>query len=590
MFARLLRTQRATRTRGKLFFCANSKPFPSDLDIAKEAKMLPITEIAAKLGLETCLTPYGKYKAKVNLFEAKKLDLNKKGKLVLVTAINPTKAGEGKTTCTIGIGDAMNKLGRKATLALREPSLGPCFGMKGGAAGGGYAQVVPMEDLNLHFTGDFHAVGLAHNLLAAAIDNHIHQGNSLGIDHRRITWKRVVDLNDRALRKIIVGLGGVGEGYARESGFEITAASEVMACLCMSSDLGDLKKRLGNITIGVTTQKQAVTAADLQVNGAMAALLKDAIHPNIVQTLERNPVIVHGGPFANIAHGCNSLIGTKLALSTSDIVITEAGFGADLGAQKFFDIKCRASGLKPDLAVIVATCRALKLQGGADQKSVLEKHLRMDRSLRRGVANLARHVESVEKYGVPVVVCLNRFSGDEEAEYRMIRRELKEWGLDCPVVVSAHHEKGSEGALEIAEVILEQLDNGPETNEAFRPLFPDDMPILDKVKKIVQEIYGADDIVADTKLRKKFKRIDKEYKGWNLSVCMAKTQYSLSTDPNLMGRPRNFVVPLKDVEVRTGAGFVLVLTGDIMTMPGLPAVPAAVNIDIDDEGNITGLF
>jgi len=576
------------------WFSAEPKPkkvYPTDLEIAKNAQMRPIEEIADKLGLREALRPYGTKIGKIKMNEVKLTrDPSQRAKLVLVTAISPTKAGEGKTTCTIGIGDALNKLGVQTTLALREPSLGPCFGMKGGAAGGGYAQVVPMEDLNLHFTGDFHAVGLAHNLLAACIDNHIHQGNRLNIDHRRVTWKRVVDLNDRAMRNIICGLGGVSQGYARESGFEITAASEIMACLCLAKDLADLKHRFGRITIGVTKDKTPVTAADLNVQGAMAALMKNAIHPNIVQTLENNPVIVHGGPFANIAHGCNSVIATELAMNTSDVVITEAGFGADLGAQKFFDIKCRMSGLKPDLTVIVATCRALKLQGGADEKVVLKGPCRQDRALRRGVGNLARHVESVEKYGCPVVVCLNQFAGEDPEEYKIVRRELKEWGLDCPMVESSHWENGGDGAIEMAQCVKDELFSDPNRKNQFQTLYPDDMKLIEKVRKIAQDVYGADDIIADTKLRNKFKRLEKEYKAWNLPICMAKTQYSLSTDPSLMGRPRNFVVPLKDVEVRTGAGFALVLTGDIMTMPGLPVIPAAEAIDVDADGNITGLF
>merc|ERR1719499_915819 len=571
-------TKRCWRAAVRRFSEGEAKKYPTDL------------EIAEKIGLEDCLSPYGGTMAKIDMHKVREKGLAERAKLVLVTAINPTKAGEGKTTCTIGIGDALNKLGHRTTLALREPSLGPCFGMKGGAAGGGHAQVVPMEDLNLHFTGDFHAVGLAHNLLAACVDNHIHQGNKLSIDHRRVTWKRVVDLNDRAMRNIICGLGGVSQGYARESGYEITAASEIMACLCLANDLADLKLRMGRITIGVDKDKKAITAADLNVHGAMAALLKNAIHPNLVQTLENNPVIVHGGPFANIAHGCNSVIATKLAMQTSDIVITEAGFGADLGAQKFFDIKCRAAGLQPDLCVIVATCRALKLQGGADEKLVMSGHVRQDRALRRGVGNLSRHVESVEKYGVNVVVCLNRFAGEDPEEYKIVRRELKEWGLDCPMVVSSHWEHGSEGAMELAQCVADELERTNGQKKEFKLLYPDDMKLFEKVRTIAKEIYGAEDIIADTKLRNKFKRFEKEYKAWNLPICMAQTQYSLSTDPSLMGRPRNFVVPLRDVEVRTGAGFALVLTGDIMTMPGLPVVPAAESIDVDGEGNITGLF
>ncbi len=556
--------------------------WPSDIEIAQAAVLQPIRDIAARLDIdEADLVPYGHDKAKVSRSLFTRLADKPDGKLVLVTAINPTKAGEGKTTTTVGLGDALARLDHRTMICLREPSLGPCFGMKGGAAGGGRAQVVPMEDINLHFTGDFHAINMAHNLLAAAIDNHIHQGNALGIDPRRVTWKRAIDLNERALRDILVGLGGVGNGMPRESGFEITAASEIMAIFCLAESLADLKERMGRIHIGQTFDRELVEARELGVHGAMTALLRDAFSPNLVQTLEGNPAFVHGGPFGNIAHGCNSVMATRLALKLADIVVTEAGFGADLGAQKFFDIKCRSSGLKPDAVVIVATIRALKLQGGAGDNELLD---RADKTLVRGVRNLAKHIESVQGYGLPVLVALNAFVTDHDEEIALVAKEVE--ALGAKLVRSDHWAKGGEGAEDLGRAVIDMLETG---SADFELLYADDIPLIDKARTIAQRIYGAEDIVADTKLRARFRKLDADGFG-HLPVCMAKTQYSLSTDAQLMGRPTGFHVPLRDVKVCNGAGFVLVLTGDIMTMPGLPRVPAANSIDVDDDGRITGLF
>jgi formate--tetrahydrofolate ligase len=559
-----------------------TQSFPSDLEIAREANMLPITELAAGLGLEPeDLEPYGHHKAKVRLDSPRLNGQSEPGRLVLVTAINPTVAGEGKTTTTVGLGDALNAIGLKTTICLREPSLGPCFGMKGGAAGGGRSQVVPMEDINLHFTGDFHAITMAHNLLAAMLDNHLQHGNALGIDPRHITWKRVLDINERALRKIVTGLGGRANSVPRETGFEITAASEVMAIFCLASSLADLRLRLGSILVGRTYDKQWVTAQDLKAHGAMTALLRDAFQPNLVQTLEQNPAFIHGGPFGNIAHGCNSVVATRAALALSDIVVTEAGFGADLGAEKFLDIKCRVAGLSPDVVVIVATIRALKLQGGASPKELGQ---RQDKTLERGVANLSKHIESIEHFGLPVIVAINVFVTDHEEELAIVAAAVE--ALGTPVVRSNHWAEGSAGATDLARAVAAELDKG---EADFQLLYPDDIPLIDKARTIAQKIYGAVDITANTKLRARFRRLDDE--GWkHLPVCMAKTQYSLSTDPKLMGRPKNFHVPLRDLKVCAGAGFLLVFTGDILTMPGLPRVPAAENIDVDEEGRITGLF
>ncbi|MFT7462881.1 MAG: formate--tetrahydrofolate ligase [Pseudohongiellaceae bacterium] len=560
----------------------NSHEWPSDLDIAREAKMQPIHEIAAGLGLgDDDLEAYGRYKAKVRLGGPTLSQDKKPGQLVLVTAINPTAAGEGKTTTTVGLGDGLNRIGRKTSICLREPSLGPCFGMKGGAAGGGKAQVVPMEDINLHFTGDFHAITMAHNLLAALLDNHMQHGNKLGIDPRRITWKRVLDVNDRALRNIVSGLGGPTHSIPRETGFEITAASEVMAILCLADSLTNLRERLGAILVGQSYDKKWVSAADLNAHGAMTALLRDAFNPNFVQTLENNPAFIHGGPFGNIAHGCNSVMATRSALKLSDVVVTEAGFGADLGAEKFFNIKCRSSGLSPEVVVIVATVRALKLQGGA-AKTELDH--RQDNTLSRGVANLAKHIESMQLFGVPVIVAINAFVTDHDEEIALVAAAAKELGVE--VVRSDHWAKGGAGAEDLARAVAAELDKG---RADFQLLYPDDIPLIDKVRTIAQKIYGAVDITADTKLRARFRKLDAE--GWqHLPICMAKTQYSLSTDPKLMGRPTDFHVPLRDIKICAGAGFLLVLTGSILTMPGLPRVPASEAIDVDADGRISGLF
>lgn len=554
----------------------------SDIEIAQEVELVHIKEVAEKLGInEDELEFYGKYKAKISdeLWESVKD--REDGKLVLVTAINPTPAGEGKTTTSIGLGEAMALLGKKAVLALREPSLGPCFGIKGGAAGGGYAQVVPMEDLNLHFTGDFHAITSANNLLAALLDNHIQQGNQLGIDPRQVVWKRCMDMNDRALRNIVIGLGSKMDGMVREDHFIITVASEIMAVLCLADNMEDLKRRLGRIIVAYSFDGTPITADDLHATGSMAALLKDAIKPNLIQTLEHNPAIVHGGPFANIAHGCNSVRATKTALKLGDIAITEAGFGADLGAEKFFDIKCRKAGLKPDAVVLVATIRALKYNGGVPKADLAKEDLE---SLKRGIVNLEKHIENLQKFGVPVVVTLNSFVTDTKEEIAFVENFCKE--RNCEFALSEVWEKGGEGGIELAKKVLDTLDH----KEAhFKPLYEDEMSLMDKIKTIATEIYGADDVTYSKAALKELKHIEEMGMG-NFPVCMAKTQYSLSDDASKLGRPTGFTVNVREVYVSAGAGFVVAITGSIMTMPGLPKVPAANNIDVTNDGVITGLF
>lgn len=554
----------------------------TDIEIAQRAKMLPIEEVAAKLGIgRKDLELYGDYKAKIKDELYDRLKDKKDGKLVLVTAINPTPAGEGKTTTTVGLGQAMEKIGKKAVIALREPSLGPVMGIKGGAAGGGYAQVVPMEDINLHFTGDMHAITAANNLLAAALDNHIHQGNSLGIDARRIVWKRCMDMNDRALRQIVVGLGGKNNGFPREDGFNITVASEVMAILCLALDINDLKERLGRIVVAYTYEGRPVTAKDLEVHGAMTLLLKDAIKPNLVQTLENTPCLMHGGPFANIAHGCNSIKATRLALKLADYVITEAGFGADLGAEKFLDIKCRFGNLKPDAVVIVATVRALKYNGGIKKDELAKENVE---ALERGIVNLEKHVSNIKKFGVPVLVAINHFATDSEAEVALIREKCDQWGVE--VAFSQVFAKGGEGGVELAQKLCQVIDREP---SHFKPLYALNLSIKEKIETINREIYGGSAVVFTDKALKDIATI--ESLGFtDLPVCMAKTQYSLSDNPALLGRPEGFTLTVKEVRLSAGAGFVVALTGEIMTMPGLPKVPAANRIDIAEDGTITGLF
>ncbi|MBQ2801402.1 MAG: formate--tetrahydrofolate ligase [Lachnospiraceae bacterium] len=554
----------------------------TDIQIAQEAKMLPITEVVKPFDIEADdLELYGKYKAKLSDELWNKVKDKKDGKLVLVTAINPTPAGEGKTTITVGLGQALNKLNKRTVIALREPSLGPCFGIKGGAAGGGYAQVVPMEDLNLHFTGDFHAITSANNLLAALLDNHIQQGNELGIDTRQIVWKRCLDMNDRVLRNTVVGLGGKLDGVVRDDHFVITVASEIMAILCLANDMKDLKERLGNIIVAYTREGKPVTAKDLQAVGAMAALLKDALKPNVIQTLEHTPAVVHGGPFANIAHGCNSVRATKTALKLADIVVTEAGFGADLGAEKFFDIKCRKAGLKPDAVVLVATVRALKYNGGVPKAELNNENLE---ALEKGIVNLEKHIENLQKYGVPVVVTLNSFITDTKNETEFIREFCEKRG--CEFALAEVWEHGGEGGLALAEKVVATLEN-KESN--FKPLYEDELSLKEKIEKVATEIYGAKDVAFAPAASKMLKTIEELGYG-NLPVCMAKTQYSLSDDQTKLGRPEGFTLNVREVYVSAGAGFVVVLTGSIMTMPGLPKVPAANNIDVDENGVITGLF
>lgn len=553
-----------------------------DVEIAQEAKMLPITEVASKLGIgEDKLIPYGKYKAKISIDLLKELENKPDGKLVLVTAINPTPAGEGKTTTNIGLSMALNKIGKTAISALREPSLGPSFGVKGGAAGGGYSQVVPMEDINLHFTGDFHAITTAHNLIAALLDNHIHRGNELNIDPRRVVWKRVLDMNDRALRKIVIGLGGRTEGVPREDGFDITVASEIMAILCLSKDLQDLKERVANIIVAYTYDGKPVYVRDLNAQGAVAVLMKDAIHPNLVQTLENTPALIHGGPFANIAHGCNSIIATKLALKLAEYTVTEAGFGADLGAEKFFDIKSRFAGFKPNAAVIVATVRALKYNGGVKKDELGNENLE---ALAKGFENLEKHIENVNKFGVPAVVAINRFPTDTEAELNYVIERCRSLGAEA--VISEVWAKGSEGGIDLAKAVVKVC----ETKESnFKPLYDVEEPIKVKIEKIAKEIYGADGVEYTKACEKQIAEIEKL--GFDkMPICMAKTQYSLSDDPTLLGRPRGFKITVREIRISRGAGFLVALTGDIMTMPGLPKVPAANNIDILPDGRIVGLF
>ncbi len=559
-----------------------SKAQGSDIEIARAAKTKPIDEIAAKLGIPPkALFRYGPTKAKISLDYISKLR-KRDGKLILVTAINPTPAGEGKTTTTVGLGDALNRIGKKAHDVPARAEPGPCFGVKGGAAGGGYAQVVPMEDINLHFTGDFHAIGAANNLLAALIDNHIYWGNALGLDSRRITWRRVVDMNDRALRSVVNSLGGAANGFPREDGFDITVASEVMAIFCLATSLEDLQTRLGNIVVGYTRDKKPITAKQLDAQGAMTALLKDALMPNLVQTLENNPAFIHGGPFANIAHGCNSVMATKTALKLADYVVTEAGFGADLGAEKFFDIKCRKAGLKPQAVVIVATVRALKSHGGVTKKEDLGTP--STAAVKKGFANLARHIENVSKFGVPAVVAINRFITDTDAELDVIRKACAELGVEA--IECTHWADGSKGTAKLAKKVVELADSG---KAKFKPIYGDDVKLWDKVKTIAQELYRADDIIADKKVRNQFE--DYQAAGYGkYPVCIAKTQYSFSSDPTLKGAPTNHVLPIREVRLSAGAEFLVVVCGEIMTMPGLPRVPAANNIGVDANGDIFGLF
>ena len=557
----------------------------SDIEIAREATMLPIGDIAAKLGVSAdAVEPYGKHIAKISLEFVKQVADRPDGRLILVTAITPTPAGEGKTTTTVGLSDGLNRIGKKAISCTREPSLGPCFGMKGGAAGGGYAQVVPMENINLHFTGDFHAIGTAHNLLAAMIDNHLYWGNELGLDQRRIFWRRVVDMNDRALRSIVSSLGGVANGFPREDGFDITVASEVMAVFCLATDLGDLERRLGRMLVGQSRDRQLVSAEQLKAPGPMAVLLKDAMMPNLVQTLENNPAFIHGGPFGNIAHGCNSVMATKLALKLCDYVVTEAGFGADLGGEKFFDIKCRKAGLSPELAVIVATIRALKMHGGVGREDLGKENLA---AVRKGLANLGRHITNVGKFGVPAVVAINEFASDTAAEHALVRDYCRdEFGIEA--IVCSHWADGSAGTEALAQHVVAMLD-APRAGEGFRCLYPDEMPLWDKMRTIATEIYGAKDIIADKRVRDQFKEFQDGGFG-HFPICVAKTQYSFSTDPNLKGAPSGHVVPIREIRLSGGAEFLVVVCGEIMTMPGLPRVPAAHSIRLDENGLIQGLF
>ncbi|UCF77429.1 MAG: formate--tetrahydrofolate ligase [Betaproteobacteria bacterium] len=555
----------------------------SDIEIAQQAKIERIVKVAEKLGIpEEHLDPYGHYKAKVSLEYVDSLGKKKDGKLILVTAITPTPAGEGKTTTTVGLGDALNRIGKKAIICLREPSLGPVFGMKGGAAGGGYAQVVPMEDINLHFTGDFNAIGLANNLLAAAIDNHISHGNELGIDARRIQWRRVMDMNDRALRDIVVSLGGTANGYPREDGFDIVVASEVMAIFCLSTSLKDLKERLGNIVVAYTRDQKPVRARDLKVHGAMTVLLKEALKPNLVQTLENNPAFIHGGPFANIAHGCNSVIATKTALKLADYCVTEAGFGADLGAEKFIDIKCRKAGLKPDAVVIVATIRALKHHGGVDRADYNKENLA---ALEKGIANLQRHVNNVRNhYGLPCVVSINHFTFDTPAEIELLKKKMAH--QEAPVVLATHWADGGKGAEEVARAVVDLIAKVPAD---FKFVYEDQLPLWDKMKAIATKIYGAAEITADSKVRAQIKKLQEDGYG-RYPICVAKTQYSFSADAALRGAPSNYSVNIREVRLAAGAEFVVMICGDIMTMPGLPKVPSAEKIDLTEDGKVVGLF
>ncbi|MHA1524255.1 MAG: formate--tetrahydrofolate ligase [Alphaproteobacteria bacterium] len=552
---------------------------PSDIEIARAATPLAIDEIAAKLDIPAqALEPFGRTKAKL---DTAMLPSKARAKLVLVTAMSPTPAGEGKTTTTAGLGDALNLIGKRTAICLREPSLGPCFGMKGGAAGGGYAQVIPMEDINLHFTGDFHAITSAHSLLSAMVDNHVYWGNSLGLDVRRITWRRVVDMNDRSLRSIVSSLGGVANGFPREAGFDITVASEIMAILCLADGLADLEARIKRIVVGETAKREPVTAADIGAAGAMTVLLKEALKPNLVQTLEGNPAFVHGGPFANIAHGCNSVSATKTAMSLADIVVTEAGFGADLGAEKFFNIKCRSAGLKPDAVVIVATIRALRHHGGVAKADLAKVDLS---AVKAGLENLGRHIRNIGQFGVPATVAINRFDGDDAAEIEAVKAYCAELGIEAHMC--SHWAEGGAGAQSLATHVAELVDSG---TAQFRPLYDDDMPLWEKARTIARSIYGADDIVADKKIREQFTRAQDNGHG-KFPICMAKTQYSCSTDPTLRGAPSNHVVPIRELRISAGAGFAVAVCGDIMTMPGLPRKPSAEAIGIGKDGQIEGLF
>jgi formate--tetrahydrofolate ligase len=544
--------------------------------------MKPIVDVASKIGIpQDSVLNYGNYKAKISLDFIKSLEQKPDGKLILVTAMTPTPAGEGKTTTTVGLGDGLNAIGKKVIICLREPSLGPCFGMKGGAAGGGFSQVVPMEDINLHFTGDFHAIGAAHNLLSALIDNHIYWGNELGIDVRRISWKRVLDMNDRSLREIVSSLGGPGNGYPRETGFDITVASEVMAIFCLAQDLQDLERRLGNIVIGYTREKKPITASDLSAHGAMTVLLKDAMMPNLVQTLENNPAFVHGGPFANIAHGCNTVLATKTALKLADYVVTEAGFGADLGAEKFFDIKCRKAKLTPSVAVVVATIRALKMHGGVVKEGLNKENLK---AVEAGLANLGRHIRNVAHFGVPVVVAINNFTSDTDEEFQIVKNYCADLGVEA--ILCKHWENGSSGINSLAKKVVELSESG--TNQ-FRPLYEDSVSLWEKVNVIAKTIYGASEVAADKSIRDQFKNYQESGYG-NFPICMAKTQYSFSTDPNLKGAPSNHVLPIREIRLSAGAEFIVVVAGEIMTMPGLSRNPSANSIKLDISGNIEGLF
>jgi formate--tetrahydrofolate ligase len=555
----------------------------SNIEIAQEAEMRPIGEIAMeKLGIPgDAVEPYGKFKAKIALDYIRSLPDRPNRKLVLVTAITPTPAGEGKTTTTVGLGDALNLIGKKAMLCLREASMGPCFGVKGGAAGGGYAQALPMEDINLHFTGDIHAIGAANNLLAAMVDNHVYYGLDPHLDPRRVTWRRAIDMNDRALRSIVSSLGGVANGFPREDGFDITAASQVMATFCLATDVQDLKRRLGNIVVGQTRDRKPVTAADVKAAGSMTVLLKDALAPNLVQTIEHNPVFIHGGPFANIAHGCNSVIATTSALKLADYVVTEAGFGADLGAEKFFDIKCRKAGIAPDAAVVVATVRALKMHGGVALNALRDENVE---ALEKGFANLARHLANIRQFGVPAVVSVNRFSADTAREHARLKQLCADHGVKC--VIADHWAQGGAGAVELAHTVVDLAESG---KAEFRTLYPDEMPLVEKLRTIVQRIYGAKDIELSSAARDQFAQIEQQGFG-HFPVCVAKTQFSFSTDPGLKGAPSDHVISVREVRLSAGAEFVVPICGEMMTLPGLPRVPAANNIEIDAEGRVTGLF
>ena len=554
----------------------------SDIEIARASSMKPIVEIASKIGIpQESVINYGNYKAKISLDFIESLEKKPDGKLILVTAMTPTPAGEGKTTTTVGLGDALNAIGKKAIICLREPSLGPCFGMKGGAAGGGFSQIVPMEDINLHFTGDFHAIGAAHNLLSALIDNHIYWGNELGIDVRRITWKRVLDMNDRSLREVVSSLGGPGNGYPRETGFDITVASEVMAILCLANDLEDLRNRLGNIVIGYCREKKPITANDLKASGAMTVLLKDALMPNLVQTLENNPAFVHGGPFANIAHGCNTVLATKTALKLSEYVVTEAGFGADLGAEKFFNIKCRKAQLTPSVAVVVATIRALKMHGGVSKDELGKENVE---AVKSGLENLGKHIKNIGQFGVPAVVAVNNFTSDTELEFKAIKEYCTE--LNVEAILCKHWADGSNGASELAKKVVQIAESG---SAQFTTLYDDSVSLWEKTNTIAKSIYGAQEIIADKSVREQFKQLQ-DYGYGKFPICMAKTQYSFSTDPNLKGAPTGHVVSIKEIRLSAGAEFLVVVAGEIMTMPGLPKIPAANLIKLNNQNQIEGLF